>query len=133
MNITYTAQRSLIPGHVAGTQYTLSIATTTRLSSRRVERTQQKSLSGRIETLWYYGERSWSVVFEPVNGTRVDALREFLDSTESGELFTMTLNGESKPAVNVKRSDDGYSLTMFMELGNLSTDYLQTGIEVVEQ
>jgi hypothetical protein len=133
MNITYVARRSLIAGHVAGTEYTLAIDSTTRDRSRRTEKVQQKSLSGRIETLWYYGERHWSVAFVPVRGNDVLALQEFLDSTESGESFTMTLLGETQPPVGVKRVDEGYQWARFMEVGALASDWMQTTIEVVEQ
>lgn len=133
MNITYIARRSLYADHVAGDEYTLSIDTTIRQASRHAERQQQRSLSGVIETLWYYGERNWSVQFAPVQGDDLLALQEFLDSTESGDAFTMTLLGESQPPIRCKRTDDGYTLMKYMDVGNLSTDWFQTGIEVVEQ
>jgi hypothetical protein len=133
MNITYTARRSLIAGHVAGAQYTLAIATTSRVCTRTVEKVQQKSLSARLETLWFNGTRRWALVFEPVRGTGLAALQEMLDSTESGELFAMTLRGETQDAVNVKRVDEGYTWAPFMELGELDSDWQQASIEVLEQ
>jgi len=133
MIVTYIARRSLYDDHVAGDEYTLDIGTTVRAMSRRAERVQQRSLSGRIETLWYYGERAWSITFEPIQGDKVLQLVEFLDSTESGEEFSMTLHGESEAAVGLKRTDDGYALQTFLDMGALTEDWFQASIEAVEQ
>jgi len=133
MNIVYIARRSLITGHVAGNEYTLSIDTTTRTRSRRVEKVQQKTLSGRHETLWFHGERLWNVTFEPIQGSAILALQEFLDSTESGEQFSMTLHGETEDAVTVARTDTGYTFDSHLEIGDLARDWVTASVEVVEQ
>lgn len=132
MNIVYTARRSLIGGHVAGTQYAAAFACTSIVKRREVVKSVQRSLSGATETLYHRGDNAWQVQFSPVNGASLLALLEFLDSTESGDSFTATLNGDANPTVGVRRTDNGYTLTMASELGSPTTDYFTATIDVVQ-
>jgi hypothetical protein len=133
MIITYTAQRSLIAGHVADNDYALVIGTTAIPRSRVANRVQQKTLSGKIETLYFGADNNWRVNFEPVRGNTLAALREMLDSTESGELFRMTLLGDALDPVYVKRTDSGYELSDFLPVGGVLLDWVQVSIDVTQQ
>lgn len=134
MNFTYYARRSLIAGHVDGVQYAASFATLTNSRQREVSKNAVRSLSGKIETLYFYGERRYRITFAPVHAADLAALREMLDSTESGEPFTATVNGDALAAVTVKRTDGGYTLSEYIAQGSapLSTDYFTADIEVTE-
>lgn len=132
MNFVYTAQRSLIAGHSAGTQYAVAFGTTAVGRSRDVSRTEQRALNGNTETLYFGADRRWRITFAPVKGAELAALLEFLDSVESGVAFTATVNGDALPAVTVKRVDSGYSMTEVISAGNapLTTDAFALDIEV---
>jgi hypothetical protein len=134
MNFVYTARRSLITGHTAGVQYALSLSTTATTRSREVRKTDQRSLSGQKETLYFRGSRRWRVVFAPVRGNDLKAMIEFLDSTESGDVFTATLDGDALTPVNVTRADSGYTLNEFMAVGGapLTNDWFTADIDVEE-
>lgn len=132
MNFVYTARRSLIGGHAAGVQYAVSFATTATVRSREVEKSVQRSMSGKMETLYFGAKRRWRLTFAPVRGADRAALQELLDSTESGESFTATLDGDALAAVTVKRTDSGYTLSEVMPVGGapLTNDWFVADIEV---
>lgn len=132
MNFTYIAQRSLIAGHVAGVEYAASFATTATGRTRDVEKTLQRALGGITETLYFRADQRWRITFAPVRGTELAALREMLDSTESGGTFTATVNGDAVAAVTVIRADSGYSMSEAISAGNapLTTDSFVIDIEV---
>ena len=128
----YIATESIVAGHSVGDQVVLEIDTQDSRRSRRVEKDVQRSLGGAIEVLKHRSEVTWSIQFEPVAGYRLDLLRQFLDSTEGGEPFTMDLYGSSSSPTAVKRVDDGYEEQPFVRSGSAEGDYFQTSIEVVE-
>lgn len=132
MNFVYTARRSLIAGHAAGVQYAVAFGTTATLRSREVQKSVQRSLSGKVETLYFSAKRKWRISFAPVRGNDLKALQELIDSTESGEPFSATLDGDALAAVFVKRSDNGYALTEFQAVGGapLTNDWFVADIEV---
>lgn len=132
MNFVYTAQRSLIAGHSAGTQYAVSFGTTATVRRRDIQKTTQRALGGALETLYFGADRRWQISFAPVKGTELAALLEFLDSVESGASFTATVNGDALAAVTVKRTDNGYTMTEVISAGNapLTTDSFAIDIEV---
>ena len=132
MNIVYTAVRSLIAGHAAGGSYAASFAVQSSTKRRDVQKTAQRTLSGLTVTLYTRTDVLWSVQFAPVAGADLLLMTEFLDSTESGSAFTMTLNGDANPAVTVKRSDNGYTRQQSIELGSVTTDYFSFQIEVLQ-
>lgn len=132
MLITYTARRSLIAGHIAGNTYALAIGTTSVERSRKARKSSQRSLSGVTETFYFGADAEWSVTFEPVRGAQRDALAEFLDSTESGEPFSVDVLGLAPlPPISVRRTDEGYQESVFMPVGSFSTDWLQMSITIV--
>lgn len=126
----YTAKRSLQPGNIVNAQYQLEIHTTTSSRRRQVEKSEVRARGGATETLYHRADREWSIAFEPVSGARLDALIEFLDSTESGETFQMQIYSTQSSFVSVMRSDDGYELEEFMPVGSERRDLYQTRITV---
>lgn len=128
--LIFTLKRSLLPGHIVDQQHELEIDATAAQLNRRVDKTEVRAKGGATETLYHRADREWSVTFEPVSGSRLDELIEFLDSTESGEPFSMQLYGTESAMTAVMRSDDGYSLQEFMRVGSERGDYFQASITV---
>lgn len=100
--------------------------------SRTVEKTVQRSEGGAMEVLKHRADTTWTVTFEPVNGTRLQQLRQFLDATEGGEPFSMDPYGTASAPLPVRRVDDGYSEDPFMRNGSRQTDYFVVSIQVIE-
>ena len=126
----YTAKRSLIPGHIADQTYTLDIEATSAPKNRTVDKSEVRAKGGVTETLYHSADTEWSITFEPVSGAKLDALTEFLHSTESGESFQMQIYNTSSSFVSAMRSDDGYALQEFMLVGAETRDLFQTSISV---
>jgi hypothetical protein len=93
--VTYTAKRGLIAGHTAGAQYSLDL----RLVEgglgvgRKVGAETQRTLSDKIETLYFFGKTTWAAIALVLNATERAALAEFLHSVEAGESFTFSPYG----------------------------------------
>jgi hypothetical protein len=131
-SVVYTATESLLPNRLAGQTVAFEIGFQDARRSRSVEKTVQRSEGGAMEVLKHRAEVTWDITFEPVNGTTLDQLREFLDSTEAGESFLMDPYGTASTPTQVKRVDDGYSEEPFIRNGSASTDYFFASIRVVE-
>jgi hypothetical protein len=131
-SVVYTATESLLPIRSAGEIVAFEIGFQDARRSRSVEKTVQRSEGGAMEVLKHRAEVTWEITFEPVNGTRLKQLREFLDSTEAGEAFLMDPYGTASAPIQVKRIDEGYSEEPFMRNGSESTDYFFATIRVVE-
>jgi hypothetical protein len=133
MIITYVARRSLIGGHVAGTEYQLTADTTSLVRTVKPEKITQRAIGGAAETLYFRTDREWSMTFAPLRGAQLAALLEFLDSTERGETFRLTLPGEAVPGTICRRTDDAYTLAEYLPLGDpASRDWFTTSCSVIE-
>lgn len=86
IRIAFTAKRA-IHSHAVGDTVTLTLSAAEMTPSRRVVRDTQKSLSGRRETLYHNGTRTWSVTTEPMSSTTLDQFEEFLTAVEDGSQF----------------------------------------------
>lgn len=127
---TYSAIESLLPNRVLGESVTLEIDTQDTTRSRKPEKDVQVSLGGAMEVIKHRADVTWSIVFEPVSGGKLLLVREFLDSTEGGEPFSMDLDGQ--PTV-VKRVDEGYTEQPYLRVGSSSTDWFTISpIQVIE-
>jgi hypothetical protein len=134
MQLTYIARRSLVATHEVGIEYVLSVATTALVFSSKVEKVTQRAIGGATETLHSRTDREWSITFEPLRGSRLAELREFLDSTERGETFRITLPGDTAPGTVCLRTDDGYTLSEYLPLGDpTALDWYQTSCTVREE
>jgi hypothetical protein len=93
--VTYTAKRSLIAGHTAGAQYSvdLRIVESGLTVGRKVGTEQQRTLSDRTETLYFFGKTKWNLSALVLNASERAALAEFLHSCEAGESFTFSPYG----------------------------------------
>lgn len=134
MIITFVARRSLIQGHVAGNEYLLEIDTTALVRSNRTEKSVQRAIGGATETIYFRTDKEWAVTFAPVRGAALAAVVEFLDSTERGETFRMTLPGDLAPSGRLcLRTDEGYTLAEYLPLGDpTALDWFQTSCVVRE-
>jgi hypothetical protein len=132
MKIYYVARRSIITGHVVDTEYVLDVATLATNFSARVEKVTQRAIGGATETLYARTDRTWQINFEPLRGVRLANLKEFLESTERGETFRMTLPGDTTVGTLCRRTDDGYSLAEYMPLGDNDLDWFQASCSVIE-
>src|SRR5690606_19493240 len=94
------------------------------------EKTAQTSEGGNMEVLKHRSEVTWDLTFEPVSGSKLDQLREFLDSTEGGEQFTIDPYGTASQPLAVKRIDNGYSEEPFMRQGRQDRDFFVVSIQV---
>ena len=120
--VAYVARRSLAPGHVVDSPYSLTLPNLVRCDIRRDRKTSRKvSLSGAAETLYYYSKRIYSVQTEPVPLDQSALIIEFLESVDDGQSFTFDPYGTSafrSPASGVFISDDqGYTLDRFVMRG----------------
>lgn len=128
----YTCKRSNLADHIINQTYMIEIGTTSGAgpASRRVDKNEVRAAGGATETLYNKADREWMLTFEPVNGDRLNQLIEFLDSTESGEAFSMRLYGTEASFTTVKRSDEGYEPQPFMPVGSERGDWWQISISV---
>lgn len=131
-SVTYIATESLLPHREAGDTVTMDIGFQDARRSRATEKNVQVSMGGAMEVLKHRSQSSWSLTFEPVAGAQLEQLREFLDSTEGGESFTVDPYGTSSAPKRVKRTDSGYSEEPFIRMGYEDRDYFVVRIEVVE-
>lgn len=130
--IQYTAKRSLLPNHNEDEVYTVEIQTTASRKSRKVEKVVKRSMGGAMETLYHRADVEYQITFEPVRGVKLQALQEFLDSTESGEAFALYLYGTESNPISLKRTDEGYDWQEFMPVGSESGDWFQATISAVQ-
>lgn len=91
--VRYEAKRSLIAGHVAGTQYEIEFSIRSARRSRASVTQANRSFAGDRETLYFRADEVWSVETTLVDESNLDAWREFLDSVEDGESFQLDVGG----------------------------------------
>jgi hypothetical protein len=130
--ISYMAKRSLIDLHAAGESCILEIDVTEAQRSTSVKKAVKRSIGGAMETLRHSADVEWLITFEPVAGVDLALLREFLDSTDSGETFSIDIYGSSSSVRSMRRTDDGHAETPFMRLGSESSDYFTASITAIE-
>lgn len=131
-NFVYTATEELIGGRATGDVVSLDIGVQEAVRSRSVEKSVQRSQGGAMEVLWHRADVTWNITLEPVAGVTLAIVREFMASTEAGEVFTMDLYGSSSAPKSVKRIDDGYTEQPFMRAGAESRDWFVVGFQVIE-
>lgn len=118
----YTARRALAPGHVAGNAYTLILPSLVYCDPVRERKSsRQVSMSGRTETLWYFGKRGWRVRTEPVPLDEAGLLVEFLESIDDGQTFSFDPYGKPEAAspfsMYVISDDQGYTMSRVIQRG----------------
>ena len=89
IKVIFTAKRNLTGTHSVGDPVTLTFAAQEPLTpSRKATRTVQTALSGARETIYASGAWSFDITTEPVRGTTLETLIEFLTSVEDGTPFS---------------------------------------------
>jgi hypothetical protein len=108
-SVRYVARRSLVPSIV--TETTVTLVLRVRYAgmnrSRRVFKNVHRALSGRRETYYEKGERSWSIGTIPLTANDSANMVMFLDSVEDGQQFEFDPDGSGW--LNVVFEQDGYS------------------------
>ena len=121
----YTAKRTFALGHVVNSLYTIDLdiqsATPAYVDVKSIER----SPGGGIEISFERQDVIWTIKFAPVGGYELELMREFLDSTESGELFRVWIWPEDAFPLALKRLEDGHTEDAFMRRGSESADLFE--------
>lgn len=131
-SIVYVAKRSLVPTHLANQSYAIEIDIQEPVRSRAVKKTVNRALGGAMEVLRDYADTQWQITFEPVWGTRLALMREFLDSTDGGEQFAIDLYGASSALKSMRRTDEGHIEEPFLRRGSELTDAFQISITAIQ-
>lgn len=87
--ITYTARRSLVPGHVEGEEYSLEVAMSAIDPTTDAERDDHVALDGTTESLLTRIDKLWRFRTIPLEEPVAAQMREFLDSVLGGEAFVI--------------------------------------------
>ena len=94
--VNYTAKRSLIPGHTIDVNFDLDLRLGDLSRTRAPKKSVARSQGGASETVYERADVIWNCATAIyVDGTALDALKEFLDSTESGENFQWSKYGKA--------------------------------------
>jgi hypothetical protein len=148
IRISYVAKRAL-DGHAIGDTVTLTFSVAEMTPGRKVTRDVQKSLSGKRETMYHSGVRTWSLTTEPVALAKLDAIEEFLTAVEDGSEFDFepwwtygaapadAVSTENRlraaPTVRVVLDSEGYNPARLIGHGNGgSDDWYQVSFVVEE-
>lgn len=121
--ITYTAKRSLVEGHVAGTQYDLDVEISQADPSVRDITSIERSAGGAMEVSFERQDVYWTIRTAPVNGQRAQQLIEFLDSIESGETFRVWLSESAAVPLVLKMEGGPGQVNAFMRCGERNLDF----------
>lgn len=134
--VSYNAARSLIVGHTLGLQYGLDLRVVDGYPrrSRKVGVDQQRTISDKVETLRHFAKATWQLQVLVTTTAELLALREFLDSTESGESFFFDEYGSvASPGtlVTVIRTQGAYSEERYGGTGATpSADAIQVTFDI---
>ncbi len=113
-SVTYTAKRSVVGSHTAGSTYALDFSAGKLNRKSKTRQKTKTAMGGQSETLRYRQTITWDITTTRVNGANMPLLREFLDSVDGGETFTFDAYGTAATPdnpVNCKIDSDGYSET----------------------
>lgn len=125
MKVNYVAKRSLVNGHVVSSSYDLAILCQAIDISREAKIEAPESLSGRRETLRYCAIERYQVTTFPLAGFDFLLLKEFLDSVEGGDTFTIDPYGSiGRPVASYSAMLEmpGYTASRVVELGTGGQD-----------
>lgn len=111
-HVIYTAQRELVSGHSAGTDYTLDLSLAKKERTGRSRRSVQYSLSNRGFVTFQNVADTWKCATIPLSGTNADNMREFLYSALD-QIFSFDPNNAStaSPTAPVNVVIEGASVT----------------------
>jgi hypothetical protein len=130
--VQFTAKRSLYGSHTAEALVTVPLEVETADIDVSDIRTMERSKGGGMEVLFERSDMFWRITFAPVCGYEFLQLREFLDSTESGEPFRIWLRDESSVPLILKRLDTGHDYAPFMRTGVAERDTFRATITALQ-
>lgn len=125
MKVNFVAKRSLVNGHVATNSYDLGILCQAIEISREAKIEAPESLSGRRETLRFCAIERYQVTTFPLAGFDFLLLKEFLDSVEGGDTFTVDPYGAiGLPVASYSGALEapGYTASRVVEIGTGGQD-----------
>ena len=138
---SYLAKRSFTGGAVLDDPIVKNLTLADLGESRNVERSEAISIGGQREYMYDRAENSWQCTYIPVAIGSADELqlRMFLDSIESGQVFSFSPYDESTDSPidyrNVIVSSNGWQAARVMKVGGATrgaSDYVQFSFTVVE-
>ena len=91
--VNYQAKRSITGGHVLNTNYDLDIILEQADDSVAVTSSEIKSLGGNQETVLQNIDFHWQISIGSITSVNKPAVREFLNSVQGGEVFTLDVYG----------------------------------------
>lgn len=122
-NVRYTAQRSLVSGHTAGSVYYLDLPLSRKDRERKVRKDAQESLNGAVYTTYHHGRIHWQCATRALTPTETLAMREFLDSVEDGQSF------QFDPTYAVGSSPSAYRAVVLMGTGYREERHQTGGVQ----
>lgn len=130
--VSYTAKRSIIPGHAIGERYVFDMPMMESVPAAEDIRIDERSAGGAFESVLHRTEVTWTFRTEPIRGEARELMREFLESTESGQTFRIWLYGSESQPIYFKRADDGHTEDSYLELGHRDLDYVTMSFRAIE-
>lgn len=121
MNIEYTAQRTLISGHTAGTTYDFDVSVNRYDRSSKANVDESKSIDmSTVQRLYHGTEESYAIqtIAYKDDSTIVAQMRELLDSVADGSTFAVDLYGTTATA------DDPITVTL------IGSEYTETRVSM---
>lgn len=99
-NVKYNALRSLKGGVTANDPIDFDFDATAIDRSARSIKSSSRSLSGKTETLRDRTEVFWNITMKPLPEANIEDYRQFLDSVDGGETFTLDPYGTSAAPIS---------------------------------
>lgn len=131
-HVTYTATESILPEHEAGEVCVLELNFQEAVRAVLVDKVAARSAGGNMEVVLNRQDVTYRLTTAPVHGVQLLRLREFLDSTNGGEEFTIDYYGSAASPKRVKRIDQGYTEEVFLRRGSEGLDAFSASFEVIE-
>lgn len=128
----YVAKRSLISGHLVDNQYLLDIDLQEEESADEDVKTSEQAIGGGQETVYHRTDVVHTLRFAPVSGAALLALREFLDSTVTGESFKVYLYGDETEGLKLRRLEEQHAEDVFIRRGGEDRDAFEATINAIE-
>jgi hypothetical protein len=135
--IEYTARRSFFSDHTAGEKYEIEVEIALDSAQQEIEEVKfiERSPGGAMEQGLERIDTFIPLTIINSHGAHLMQLREFLDSTESGETFKVWVCDESDSPRGVpyvlKRLDEGHTEMAFIRKGSRMDDAFQVTIRGV--
>lgn len=131
--VSFTVRRSALPHHTIGQVVVFEVDFEDAVRRRDVQRFVHRASDGKMQSLYERGDTLWEVLLAPAKDFALAQIREFLDSTASGEAFQIWLYGTEAAPRTARRIDSGYAPQPFQRGARASDDHFTHRITVIEQ